>query len=116
MSVQPVSYFQFWSHARLTSPLFLVSFYLIFVALYFMSRILYQVAFGNMTLSSLLCFCIYYLNYSKQPSFILSNNLVFRYSIVLAFCLNAILNIKNLMNAFKCILNDTWDTYIGLIQ
>ena len=61
MSVQPVSYFQFWSHARLTSPLFLVSFYLIFVALYFMSRILYQVAFGNMTLSSLLCFYIYYL-------------------------------------------------------
>ena len=55
-------------------------------------------------------------HYSKEPSFILSNNLIFWYSIMLAFCLNAILNIKNLMNAFKCILNDTWDTYIGLIQ
>ena len=68
-------------------------------ALYFMSRILYQVAFGNMTLSSLLCFYIYYL--ITPNSHLLSNNLVFQYSIMLALCLNAILNMKNFDECFQ---------------
>lgn len=47
---------------------------------------------------------------------LLSNNLVFHYSIMLTLCLNTEINIKNVMDAVKCILDDTWDTYISLIQ
>lgn len=63
-----------------------------------------------MTLSFLLQYQVLFhipSHYSKQQSFILSNNLVFQYSIMLALCLNAKLNIKNLMNAVKCTLYDT---------
>lgn len=60
--------------------------------------------------------CTYTISLLQTAILLLSNNLVFHYSIMLTLRLNAEINIKIVMDAVKCILDDTWDTYISLMQ